>query len=81
MQRRRGSSIGGGTGDDVYLVDSAADSVSEADGEGFDIVYAMTSFSLAPGSAVERLSVRDHLQTTAIESRSVETATAWVASV
>jgi Ca2+-binding RTX toxin-like protein len=56
--------LNGGTGDDIFLVDSS-DTVGELTGEGFDIVYAITSYVLAAGAYVERLSSTDHLDTTA----------------
>lgn len=58
--------MNGGAGDDTYVVDNALDVVTEANSAGFDIVYATTTFTLTANSEVERLSVLDHLQTTAI---------------
>jgi len=56
----------GGTGDDIYFIDSGGDLVDEADGEGFDIVYALASFTLADSVWVERLSSANHALTTAL---------------
>jgi Ca2+-binding RTX toxin-like protein len=59
--------MSGGDGDDVYIVDSAGDQAIESDGGGSDVVYALGSFALSPGSAVERLSTIDWSFTTAID--------------
>ena len=56
--------LNGGDDDDLYIVDSS-DSVGELTGEGFDTIYATTSYVLAAGAAVERLSSTDHGATTA----------------
>jgi VCBS repeat-containing protein len=40
-------SMAGGAGDDTYIVDHAGDAVSEAAGEGTDIVYASVSHTLS----------------------------------
>lgn len=45
----------GGTGDDLYFVDAAGDSVSEAGGDGVDLVHSTVSFTLAGG--VENLTI------------------------
>jgi serralysin len=39
----------GGTGNDTYIVDDAGDTVSEAGGDGVDVVHASTSFALSDG--------------------------------
>ena len=52
-------------GDDSYYVD-AGDSVVEYAGDGYDIVYARSSFALGVGMAVEVLATIDNLATTAI---------------
>ncbi|WP_426960154.1 beta strand repeat-containing protein [Muricoccus radiodurans] len=44
----------GGAGDDVFYVDGL-DTVHEAAGGGFDVVYASANFSLAAGEEVEML--------------------------
>jgi len=43
----------GGTGDDLYFADEAGDQVIEADGEGFDILAASTSYVLAATASIE----------------------------
>lgn len=43
----------GGAGDDTYYVDTAADSVTELDGQGIDAVYTTTTYGLT--SYVEKL--------------------------
>jgi Ca2+-binding RTX toxin-like protein len=53
-------------GNDVYVVDNAADFPFEALGEGVDTVYALTSYTLGAGTEIEILSVTDHSLTTAI---------------
>jgi serralysin len=52
-------------GDDSYFVDGD-DIVTEASGQGNDIVYASASFSLGAGSSIETLATIDNLATTAI---------------
>ena len=47
-------SVGGG-GNDIYLVDNAADVVTEAVGEGFDTVYASVGYTLPDASEIEFL--------------------------
>jgi Ca2+-binding RTX toxin-like protein len=49
----------GGAGDDNYYVESG-DTIVELDGEGYDYVYARTSFGLAAGLAVELLGTIDY---------------------
>ncbi len=39
--------LAGGEGNDIYVVQSAADTVIEAEGQGFDTVYASVSHTLA----------------------------------
>jgi len=48
----------GGSGNDFYFVDSANDSVVESAGEGFDVVWASASYTLAANSDIEALSSR-----------------------
>ncbi len=50
-----GDRMYGGAGDDAYSVDSVADLVSEAPGEGYDRVYVGANWSLDGNSAVELL--------------------------
>ncbi len=56
----------GGLGDDQHWVDDAADTVVEADGEGFDRVLASVSYTLAAGVSVEMLSTTQASGLTAI---------------
>jgi Ca2+-binding RTX toxin-like protein len=46
----------GGNGNDVYFVENSADQVIEAAGQGFDVIYAYVSYTLAAGSEIEWLS-------------------------
>ncbi|GLK67565.1 calcium-binding protein [Hansschlegelia plantiphila] len=48
------NALKGGLGDDTYYVQTAADTVSEAKGAGYDTVHSTVSFSLA-GQYVEHL--------------------------
>jgi Ca2+-binding RTX toxin-like protein len=57
----------GGTGDDRYIVDDAADVVTEAIDEGFDAVWTSESYALAAGSEVELLQTNTAGGTTAID--------------
>ena len=43
-------------GDDYYVVDSAGDQAIEVAGQGYDVVFARTSYTLAAGTSVEALS-------------------------
>ena len=45
----------GGTGNDMYYVDSAGDQVIQAAGEGSDTVYAKVDYTLGAGQEVEYL--------------------------
>jgi serralysin len=56
----------GGAGNDQFYVDSAGDEVTEAAGEGYDVVRAAVSYSLAAGSEIEALTTTDHGGTGAI---------------
>ena len=47
--------LAGGRGDDWFFVDTVADSVSEASGQGFDRVFTSVSYRLASGSEIELL--------------------------
>ena len=47
--------MAGGTGNDTYYVDNAADQVFEAAGGGTDNVYTSANFGLAAGQEVEYL--------------------------
>jgi Ca2+-binding RTX toxin-like protein len=47
--------MAGGAGNDFYLVDDAADLVTEAAGEGRDTVLALVDFTLAAGQEIEEL--------------------------
>ncbi|HET9429217.1 MAG TPA: calcium-binding protein [Allosphingosinicella sp.] len=58
--------LSGGSGDDRYVVDSS-DSVFELNGEGNDIVYARTSFTLTAGAVIELLAAYEATATTRID--------------
>jgi serralysin len=60
-------SMAGGAGNDIYIVDNAADSIVEAPGGGTDQVYTSTSYALAVGVSAEVLSVTDYAPTMAID--------------
>jgi Ca2+-binding RTX toxin-like protein len=49
--------MAGGLGDDYYYVDSAADVLSEAAGEGFDRVFTTVNYTVTAGAAVENVFV------------------------
>jgi Ca2+-binding RTX toxin-like protein len=57
----------GGDGDDTYIVSEFADVVTEAVGEGYDVVRADRSYSLAAGSEVEALVTTDEAGTLFID--------------
>lgn len=42
-------------GDDIYVVDNAAESITEIAGQGTDAVYTTVSYALAAGVSIERL--------------------------
>ncbi|MGQ0588846.1 MAG: beta strand repeat-containing protein, partial [Sphingosinicella sp.] len=56
----------GGAGDDRFFVDSAADTVFEAAGEGNDRVFASVSYVLGAGQSVEMLNTTNNAGTGAI---------------
>jgi Ca2+-binding RTX toxin-like protein len=56
----------GGPGNDQFFVDNAADSVSEARGQGTDRVFADVSYALAPGAEIETMSTTDNAGTAPI---------------
>jgi Ca2+-binding RTX toxin-like protein/subtilisin-like proprotein convertase family protein len=56
----------GGGGDDLYVVDNAADLVTEAALAGEDTVNTSVSYALAAGSSVERLQTTDAAGTAAL---------------
>jgi Ca2+-binding RTX toxin-like protein len=56
----------GGRGSDTYMVDNAADVVTELAGEGDDWVLTTTSYTLGANTSVERLAVLNANSTTAI---------------
>ena len=60
-------SLAGLAGDDVYYVDNLGDVVSEASGEGRDVVYSSISYALAAGASVEILSTISVVATNAID--------------
>jgi Ca2+-binding RTX toxin-like protein len=45
----------GGAGDDTYIVDNMGDVVTEAGGQGNDVVLTSVSYALTPGADVETL--------------------------
>ncbi len=57
----------GGNGNDIYVVENAADQVFEAAGEGNDVIYALVSYQLTGGQEIERLSTVDWSQTDALD--------------
>ncbi len=57
----------GGLDNDIYVVDDAADAVTELAGGGSDVVYALVSYQLTTGTDVERLSSIDWSQTDALD--------------
>ena len=48
-------SMVGSTGNDTYKVDNAGDTITELNGEGYDIVVASVNYTLAAGVYVEEL--------------------------
>jgi serralysin len=64
----------GGRGDDSYFVDHYADTVIEAAGQGYDIVYASSDFVLGAGSEVEVLGTINNMATDGIDLRGNELA-------
>jgi Ca2+-binding RTX toxin-like protein len=61
-------------GDDIYHVDTGSDAIFEATGEGFDTVYASTSYTLGAGVDVERLAAEAASGTEVIDLRGNEIA-------
>jgi Ca2+-binding RTX toxin-like protein len=53
----------GGGGDDIHYVDNVGDVVRENAGEGWDAVYASSSYTLPTGAEVELLGTRNYLST------------------
>jgi Ca2+-binding RTX toxin-like protein len=47
--------MNGSTGNDLYFVDNAGDTVTELDGEGYDIIIASVNYTLGAGVYVEEL--------------------------
>jgi Ca2+-binding RTX toxin-like protein len=57
----------GNAGNDTYIVDSAADVVTETAGQGFDSIYTFVSYALSANADVDWLSTIDNAATTAID--------------
>ena len=53
-------------GDDVYVVGNAAAQIIEADGQGFDVAFAGTSYALGAGVSVEVLASQTAADTAAM---------------
>jgi len=66
----------GGLGDDAYILESSANELIEAAGEGNDRVYASASFTLLSGVSVETLSTDFNAGTAAINLAGNELANA-----
>ncbi|MEA3014082.1 MAG: hypothetical protein QOD42_2627, partial [Sphingomonadales bacterium] len=58
--------LAGLAGNDIYRVEEAGDSVVESAGNGYDSVYAVTSYTLTAGSEIELLSAIDRTWTSAM---------------
>jgi Ca2+-binding RTX toxin-like protein len=58
--------MAGGLGNDWFYVDTAADVVTEAAGEGSDRVFASATYTLGAGVEVELMTTSDNAGTTAI---------------
>jgi len=58
--------LAGGTGNDAYVVDSPADIVVEGVGEGFDVVYSRSDYTLGDLAEIEILSSVGQDATTAM---------------
>jgi Ca2+-binding RTX toxin-like protein len=57
----------GNAGNDTYIVDNAADAVTETAGQGFDSIYSFVSYALSANADVDWLSTIDNNATTAID--------------
>lgn len=64
--------LDGLTGDDTYVVSSAADRIIEARSDGYDTVYAKVDYTLTPGAYVEVLTAYDRAETMALNLRGNE---------
>jgi Ca2+-binding RTX toxin-like protein len=62
-----GDYLAGFGGNDSYVVDQAGDVIAEATGDGRDVVYARSSYTLTAGAEVEILSTIQQSATTAID--------------
>jgi Ca2+-binding RTX toxin-like protein len=71
-------SLTGGLGDDFYVVDNAADAVTELVSGGSDRVLASVSYALAAGLSVEALTTSNNAGTAAINLTGNEIANALV---
>ncbi|MEA3015100.1 MAG: hypothetical protein QOD42_3645 [Sphingomonadales bacterium] len=58
--------LAGGAGNDIYRVEEANDNVIEAAGNGYDSVYAVTSYTLTAGQQIEVLAAIDPASTGAM---------------
>jgi Ca2+-binding RTX toxin-like protein len=56
----------GGAGNDIYYVDAASDFVTEVFGEGADVVYTSSSYTLGAGAYVEILASANAASTTGL---------------
>lgn len=56
----------GGLGDDTYYADTQGDVIVEVDGEGYDHLITTTSYVLAAGAGIDRISLASSTATTAL---------------
>ena len=65
--RQGADTMDGGAGDDQYFVDDAGDVVIEANGGGYDFVFAAVDYQLGAGVYVEVLATVNNFAITAID--------------